>query len=347
VEFVWHGGEPTLCGLDFFKKAVEIQNSCNRGKEITNAIQTNGSLLDDQWCRFLKENRFMVGLSLDGPEHVHNLHRHFKGGGSFKVVYRALELLNKHGVEYNILACVSRGNSRYAVESYRFFKDSGVKFIQFTPIIERLPDQSEAEKGQLFGGREGSTCEVAEWTVKPEDYSQFLIDIFDIWVRNDVGDVFVMNFEAALTQYVGNPAPSCIHARQCGRALVVEKNGDVFACDHHVYPEYRLGNVREDFLKKLANASISLGFGREKEEGLSRQCLECDVLHMCGGGCPKHRFVTNSNGERHNYMCKGYREFFHYSARYLDAITKLLVNGLPASKIMDAFNGPLVIVPKK
>ena len=344
VEFIWHGGEPTLCGLDFFRKAVKIQKACAGGKRIVNSLQTNGSLLDDKWCGFLKENGFIVGLSLDGPEHVHNIHRRTGDQGSFNRTFETLRRLQDSGVEHNILACVTSKSARYAAETYRFFRESGVRFIQFTPVIERLPDAGELENGQTLGGRNTDNRELAPWTVTPKDYGKFLTDIFDTWIRNDVGKIFVMNFEAALAQYLGNPAPGCIHARQCGRALAVEKDGEVYACDHHVYPEFRLGNVHTESLNDMAEASILRGFGREKEEGLSRQCRDCEVLRLCGGGCPKHRFLLNEEGEPQNYMCDGYRQFFRHSLPFLNAMARLLSQGLPAAEIMDAFDGPLMYV---
>jgi uncharacterized protein len=350
VEFVWQGGEPTLLGLDFFRRVVELQKPYARHKTITNSLQTNGTLLDDAWCRFLKQHNFMVGLSLDGPREIHDRYRcDRQGKGSFDAVMRGLKLLQKHGVDYNVMASVGRETAHQPLNVYRFFKDHGVEFIQFVPIIERLPTQTERQEGLSLAGpvvldhTEANTA-TTDWTVLPEEYGDFLIAIYEDWVRHDVGTTFVMNFEWALNAWIGNPAPVCIHAKQCGRSLVIEHNGDVFACDHYVYPDYRLGNILHDDLAAMVASSLQTGFGMDKERALPRWCQECDVLAACRGGCPKHRFAQSPYDEPgQHYLCAGYRKFFMHIRKYLHAMTTLLSHGLPVSEVMKAVDGPLLI----
>ena len=350
VEFVWQGGEPTLLGVEFFQRVVELQHPFAGRKIIRNSLQTNGTLLTDEWCRFLKRHHFMVGISLDGPRKIHDRYRcDSRRKGSFDAVMRGLKLLQKYGVEYNVMASVARETARQPLEVYRFFKEQGVEFIQFVPIIERLPAAPERELGQNLAGpapldRFEPNTEVTPWTVLPQDYGDFLIAIYEEWVQNDVGTTFVMNFEWALNAWIGNPSPVCIHSRQCGRALVIEHNGDLFACDHFVYPQYKLGNILTDDLTQMVEASLRTGFGAGKESALPRWCRDCEVLAACRGGCPKHRFAQSHYSEPGlHYLCAGYAKFFRHIRKYLRAMTTLLENGLPASHIMQAVKGPLVI----
>jgi uncharacterized protein len=350
VEFVWQGGEPTLLGIDFFKRVVELQNPFAGTKTITNSLQTNGTLLNDEWCVFLKKNNFMVGISLDGPKEIHDRYRRDrKGNGTFDQVMAGLRLLQKHKVEYNVLASVARETTTQPLEVYRFLKAAGVEFIQFSPVVERMHDASKSRHGLRLAGpatldKEEKQIDVTPWSVIPEEYGDFLIAIYEEWVRHDVGAVFVMNFEWALNAWINNPSPVCIHAEQCGRSLVLEHNGDVYACDHCVYPEYRLGNVLADALPVLAERSRQAGFGVSKETALPRWCQECKVLAACRGGCPKHRFrQTYYNEPGLQYLCEGYKKFFMHIRKYLRAMTQLLEHGLPASHVMDAVKGPLVI----
>lgn len=350
VEFVWQGGEPTLMGLDFFRKVVREQKQYTGDKTIRNSLQTNGTMLTDEWCAWLRENGFMVGISLDGPRGIHDAYRRTRAGrGSYDDVMWGLKLLQKHGVEYNVLACVARDTAKRPLEVYRFFKDQGVEFIQFTPVVERMPDQASGQSGLKLAGpalldREEKDAQVTPWTVAPEEYGDFLIAVYEDWVRRDVGSVFVMNFEWALNAWIGNPSPVCIHAEQCGRAVVIEHNGDVYACDHFVYQPYRLGNIVEETLAGMVEKSLEKGFGTEKETALPGWCRDCPVLKACWGGCPKHRFMKSPAGEPGlHYLCAGYKKFFLHIRKYLHAMTKLLANGLPASRVMDAVKGPLVI----
>ncbi len=350
VEFVWQGGEPTLLGIDFFQRVLELQRPFVGVRTITNSIQTNGTLLTDEWGSFLGENKFMVGISLDGPEEVHDCYRRDRTGkGSFAQAMRGLRLLQKHHVEYNVLACVARETARQPLEVYRFLREQGVEFMQFAPVVERRADPCFTAHGLHLAGpavldRKEKQDKITQWSVVPSEYGEFLIAVYEEWVRNDVGTVFVMNFEWALNTWLGNPSPVCVHAEQCGRALVVEHNGDVYACDHCVYPEYKLGNVQTDSLANLANRSLATGFGMSKEASLPRQCRECEVLASCRGGCPKHRFaVTRAGGPGLQYLCEGYRNFFLHIRKYQRAMTTLLENDLPVTLVMEAVKGPLVI----
>jgi len=350
VEFVWQGGEPTLAGLDFFRKVVKEQKRYTGEKTIRNSLQTNGTLLTDEWCAFLKKNDFMVGISLDGPKEIHDTYRRNRTGwGTFAEVMRGLKLLQKHKVDYNVLACVARETAGHPLEVYRFFKDAGVKYIQFTPVIERISDKAGQQGGLRLAGpaaldRGEKQTQVTSWTVVPGEYGDFLIAIYEDWVRHDVGEVFVMNFEWALNAWIGNPSPVCIHAEQCGRAVVIEHNGDVYACDHCVFPEYRLGNIAHDTLADMVAKSLDKGFGITKETALPGWCRDCQVLKACQGGCLKHRFKKSPLGEPGlHYLCEGYHKFFLHIGKYLRVMATLLENGLPASKVMDAIRGPLVI----
>lgn len=349
VEFVWQGGEPTLLGIDFYKQVINLQRPFIRQKQIINSIQTNGTLLTDEWCNFFKTNNFLVGLSLDGPREVHDRYRRDSGNrGTFDKVMQGLKLLQKHGVEYNIMATVARETAHAPLAVYRFFKDQGIEFIQFAPVIERSGDDHTRQLGLKLAGpaaldKEEPHIDVTEWSVESEQYGDFLIAVFDEWVRNDVGTTNVMNFEWALHAYIGNPSPVCQHARSCGKSIMLEHNGDIYACDHSMYPEYKLGNIVHDEPLIMVQKSIDRGFG-VKEANLPSCCTECEVLHACWGGCPKHRFNKSATGQPGlQYLCKGYKKFFLYSRKYLHTITQLLGNGLPASYIMEAIKGPLVI----
>jgi uncharacterized protein len=350
VAFVWQGGEPTLAGINFFRRVIELQKPFAGMKTISNSLQTNGTLLTDEWCEFLKEHHFMVGISLDGPQEVHDRYRRDRTGkGTFAKVMDGLGLLQKHGVEFNVMASVARETARTPLDVYRFFKREGVEFIQFVPISERQPMAAEQKLGlrqagpAVLDGDEPNSA-VTPWSVLPEEYGDFLIAIYEDWVGNDVGKTFVMNFEWALNAWIGNPSPVCVHARQCGRALVIEHNGDVYACDHFVYPQYRLGNILSQGLAHMAGESLRTGFGVNKETALPKWCRECDVLAACRGGCPKHRFGQSPMQEPGmHYLCPGYRKFFLHIRKYLRAMTTLLEHGYPASLVMEAVKGPLLL----
>ena len=312
VLFNWHGGEPLLCGLDFFRKAVELQKRYGRGHRIINTIQTNGTLLDAQWCDFFRENGFLVGISLDGPRECHDRYRRMAGGGaSFDAVMRGIEALRTAGVEFNILCTVNDYNACRPLEVYEFFKGLGTQFVQFTPVVERLDPQG----GLLSGDQAGGV--LTPWSVRPKDWGQFLTDIFFRWVKNDVGDFFVNVFDATLAGYVGVDPGNCYFARSCGHALALEYNGDVYACDHYVFPRYRLCNLRDTPLRTLSALPFQQAFGAGKTANLPRECLACRYRSLCNGECPKNRIVeTGEKGRRLNYLCRGYKHFFARTEPY-------------------------------
>jgi uncharacterized protein len=299
VMFSWQGGEPTLMGLDFYRRAVAVQHQFQRpGQVVVNSLQTNGILLDEEWCRFFRNNNFLIGLSLDGPEEVHDRFRRDKGGNAtFEAVMRAVRLLSKHGVEFNILTTVNAANQARPLEVYRFLRNEvGARFLQFIPVIERTES----------GG-------VSEHSIGPRQWGRFLIEIFEEWVRRDVGRITVQIFEAALAAWLGAPPPLCMFAETCGRALVVEHNGDVYACDHFVDREHSLGNLLETPLVALVNQSEQVRFGLNKRDRLPRFCQDCEVRFVCQGECPKNRFAATPDGEPGlNYLCGGYRAFFRH-----------------------------------
>ena len=342
VAFAWQGGEPTLLGIDFFHRALDFQKKYGMGKEISNTLQTNGTLLDESWCDFLSKNNFLVGLSMDGPETVHDVYRLDRAGGSTHVtVLRSLRMMQKYGVEVNVLATVNIESSRRPLEVYRFFKEQGVQFIQFIPIVEREAD-SEAERlGLSLAGppsltQEEKAAAVMPRSVTPRDYGEFLRRIFEEWVRNDVGSIFVMNFEWALGAWADMPAGVCYLSPRCGLNLIIEHNGDIFSCDHFVYPAYRLGNILTDDLGEMVLSKTQIAFGASKETRLPGYCRECDVLFACRGGCPKHRFAKSPDGEPGlNYLCPGFKRFYHHVDPYMKHMVKLIRNGIPVKKIME------------
>ncbi|ACU89192.1 Radical SAM domain protein [Desulfomicrobium baculatum DSM 4028] len=347
--FSWQGGEPTLMGLDFFRRAVELEQKYCQGQAFENTLQTNGTLLTDEWCEFLAQNKFLVGLSLDGPDFVHDRHRRDAAGrGTFERVLRSLKLLQKHGVDYNVMATVGRESARHPLEIYSFFKDQGVRHVQFSPIVEREPDESARALGLNLAtpplARHKSSSAVTPWSVEPESFGDFLVAIFDTWVRHDVGSMFVMNFEWALASALGEEGAVCTMARHCGNACIVEHNGDVYACDHFVYPEYRLGNILTGDVAAMVASKRQLEWGRRKESALPRQCLECPVGRVCRGGCQKHRFVeTESKEAGLNYLCPGYSKYYNHIGKYMVGFRKLAELDFPPERIMGAIDAPLLL----
>lgn len=345
VAFTWQGGEPTLMGLDFYRRAVALQKKYGAGRRISNSFQTNGVLLDDEWCEFLARHHFLVGLSLDGPAEIHNEYRVTKGGRpTHKLVMRALKTLQKHNVQYNALACVNRKSAREPLRVYDFLRSAGVEFIQFIPVVERLADERAGQDGLMLHGPGDLEGRITEWSVRPEDYGDFLIAVFDRWIKHDVGKIFVMNIEWTFASFVGAPGAVCHHQPTCGRSLVVEHNGDVYACDHYVYPEYRLGNMREQSFAQMVDSPGQQDIGKDKYAKLPSQCRKCEVLKACWGGCPKHRFMPGDNGGPGlNYLCPGFHRYFRHLPPYLKAMADLLARGRPASDIMQA---QLMVVKK-
>ena len=332
VAFTWQGGEPSLLGLDFYQKAIELQACYGKGRNISNSFQTNGLLIDDDWCSFFKQHNFLIGLSLDGPARIHDKYRRtIKGNGSHKLVMRALNLLQKHDVRYNVLACVNHTSSQQPLAVYEFLNQAGVKFVQFIPIVERVT--TDAQSGLKLAGPQQAQTAVTDWSVESLEYGKFLTTIFDQWIKRDVGKIFVMNFEWALANFMRVPGAVCHHQPTCGRSLVLEHNGDIYACDHYVYPEYFLGNIQQNSLADMLDNMEQ--FGRNKFAALPARCRECQVLAACWGGCPKHRFI-GSESEPENYLCAGFKHFFQHATPYLQAMRQLMEQGRAVSDIMGA-----------
>ena len=325
----WQGGEPTLMGVDFFERVVAAEAKHRRpGVMVERTLQTNGVLLDERWCRFLRENGFLVGLSIDGPRAMHDAWRVDKAGKpTFDKVLNAVRLLKEHGVEFNVLCTVHSRNGDHPLEVYRFFRDElGARYIQFIPIVERENDT---------GYQEGST--VTERSVGAEQYGRFLSDVFDEWVERDVGDVFVLNFDFSLANWIGSPT-ACIFSPTCGDAVALERNGDLYSCDHFVEPKHLVGNILETPLVELLASEKQRAFGRAKFETLPKFCRECDVLFACYGECPKNRFIKTPDGEDGlNYLCAGYKHFFRHVDRPMRIMASLLRQGRPVPEVMDVW----------
>ncbi len=336
VNFAWQGGEPTILGVEFFEKVVALQKRYANGKQIDNAFQTNGVLLDDRWGAFLAENRFLVGLSIDGPPHLHDYYRVDKGGKpTFDRVVRGIGVLKRHGVEFNTLTCVNRRNARHPLEVYRFLKEIGSGFMQFIPIVERIAETTGPDGLTLISPDRGDDAHLAPWSVEPRAYGEFLVGVFDEWVRHDVGRYFVQIFDIALEAWMGLPPSLCVFAETCGNAMALEHNGDLYSCDHYVYPENRLGNVVEQGLASLVESEQQHAFGQAKRTTLPQHCLDCDVRFICNGECPKHRFLKTPDGEPGlNYLCEGYKRFFHHIDPYMRFMAQELRANRPPANVM-------------
>ncbi len=336
VLFTWHGGETLMRPISFYKKALELQRLYGRGRQIDNCIQTNGTLLNDEWCRFFKENNFLVGISIDGPQEFHDEYRRNKQGlPSFYKTMKGLELLKKHGVEYNAMAVVNDYNVDYPLEFYRFFKSIGCHYIQFAPIVERLGNHNDGTL--LTAPKESSDAiELAEFSVDPVKWGKFLCTLFDEWLKEDVGTYYIQLFDSTLANWVGAQPGVCTLARTCGHAGVMEFNGDVYACDHFVFPEYKLGNIHTQTLTEMMYSQRQMKFGADKQEALPTQCKGCEYLFACNGECPKNRFMHTANGEPGlNYLCKGYKKFFQHVAPYMDFMKKELQAQRPPANVME------------
>ena len=341
ISFAWQGGEPTLLGVDYFRQVVELQKKHAAGKRISNALQTNGVLLDDEWCEFFTANNFLIGLSIDGPRELHDRYRVDKAGKpSFDRVMRGLEFLKKHQTEFNTLTVVNRANSQKPLEVYRFLKETGSKFLQFIPLVERKPDTGAKElqfdySEPPLAGKWSPSEPVTAASVESRQYGEFLVKIFDEWVRQDVGQVFVQLFDSALGSWMGAGASLCVFAETCGTALVLEHNGDLYACDHYVYPRYKLGNLLNQTLGEMVNSPSQRKFGTDKQTTLPKYCRECDVKFACNGECPKHRFLRTIDGEPGlNYLCAAYKRFFNHVDAPMRAMADLVRRGQPAAAIM-------------
>lgn len=341
VMFTWHGGEALLRPISFYKKAIAFQQKYSSGRLIENCIQTNGTLLTDEWCSFFKENDWLVGISIDGPQEFHDRYRCSRSGEpSFSEVMRGIELLNKHGVEWNAMAVVNDYNADYPLEFYRFFKSIGCRYLQFAPIVERIYTNN-SKPCIASSMHKGGT--IADFSVNPEQWGKFLCRIFDEWVRNDVGDFFIQIFDSTLANWVGEHPGVCTLANTCGHAGVLEINGDIYSCDHYVFPEYKLGNLYRNSLIEMMYGEKQLEFGKMKQDALPLQCKKCEFLFACNGECPKNRIIKTSSGEPGlNYLCEGYYRFFSHVSPYMDFMKNELLANRPPSNVMKAISYYLI-----
>ena len=334
VLFTWHGGEPLLRSIDFYRKALSLQQKYAGGRRIDNVIQTNGTLLTDEWCEFFAQNHWLVGISIDGPQPDHDHYRLTAAGKpSWKKVMQGIKLLKKHGVEWNAMAVVNAYNANHPLEFYRFFKENGCQFLQFTPIVERL---TRHEDGRTLASlADKDEISLSEASVAPEQWGYFLCAIFDEWVRKDVGKIFVEIFDCTLANWMGISPGICAYSKECGHAGVMEHNGDVYSCDHFVFPEYKLGNIRDHSLIDMLYGEQQQEFSRLKHSSLPRQCKECDMEFACHGECPKNRFMKDKYGDSGlNYLCPGYYHYYQHVAPYMDYMKQELMAQRPPSNIM-------------
>jgi uncharacterized protein len=336
VHFAWQGGEPTLLGVDFFRTVVALQQKYAGGKIVHNALQTNATLIDDAWGEFLSEHRFLVGVSIDGPRELHDYYRVDKGQApTFDRVMRGISKLKEHKVEFNTLTVVHRENSRYPLEVYRFLKEIGSGFMQFIPIVERKTSEPASDGLVLIQPSFDKAAEVTEWSVEAKAYGNFMARIFDEWVKMDVGRYFVQLFDVALESWLGMDASLCVFRKTCGSAMAMEHTGDVYSCDHFVYPEHKLGNITNMALEQMVSSAQQEKFGNDKRDLLPRMCRECEVRFACNGECPKHRFLKTPDGEAGlNYLCAGYKYFFNYIDPYMRFMANELRAGRPPANIM-------------
>lgn len=334
VLFTWHGGEPLLRSIDFYRKALSLQQKYAGGRRIDNVIQTNGTLLTDEWCEFFAQNHWLVGISIDGPQPYHDHYRLTAAGKpSWQKVMQGIKLLKKHGVEWNAMAVVNAYNVNHPLEFYRFFKENGCQFLQFTPIVER---QTRHEDGRTLASlADKNEIPLSEASVAPEQWGYFLCAIFDEWVRKDVGKIFVEIFDCTLANWMGVSPGICAYSKECGHAGVMEHNGDVYSCDHFVFPEYKLGNIRDHSLIDMLYGEQQQEFSRLKHSSLPRQCKECDMEFACHGECPKNRFMKDKYGDSGlNYLCPGYYHYYQHVAPYMDYMKQELMSQRPPSNIM-------------
>ena len=335
VLFTWHGGEPLMRSIDFYKKALALQKKYAHGKQIDNVIQTNGTLLTDEWCEFFAKNHWLVGISIDGPQEYHDHYRVTPAGKpSWEKVMQGIQLLKKHRVEWNAMAVVNAYNAEHPLEFYHFFRDNSCQYLQFTPIVERLTEHEDGRTlASLADDRE---IPLADASVTPQQWGNFLCTIFDDWVRHDVGKTFVEIFDCTLANWMGVLPGICAYSKECGHAGVMEHNGDVYSCDHFVFPEYKLGNIRDQSLINMLYGEKQQAFSRLKHTSLPRQCKECDMEFACHGECPKNRFEKDKYGEPGlNYLCQGYYQYYTHVAPYMDFMKRELLAQRPPANIMN------------
>jgi len=336
ISFVWQGGEPTLLGIDYYRKALELQKKHANGKRIENVLQTNATLLDDEWCEFFHKHEFLIGVSIDGPEQLHDYYRKTRGEEpTWHKVMEGIKLLKKHKVEFNTLTVVNRHNSYHALEIYRFLKKIGSGFLQFIPIVERMANNPDPLGQNLVTPSYGEDATVTEWSVEPEQYGKFLIEIFDEWVRNDVGRIFVQMFDVTLANWVGENPGLCVFGETCGQATAMEHNGDLYSCDHFVYTDYYLGNIKERSIKDMITSPEQVTFGMDKRDTLPQYCMDCEYRFACHGECPKNRILKTPTGESGlNYLCKAFKMFFAHVHPYMQYMGDELAKKRPPANVM-------------
>ncbi len=336
INFAWQGGEPTLPGVDFYRKAVELQKKYGKGKTIENVLQTNGVTLNDEWCEFFAKNDFLIGISIDGPRKVHDSYRVFKGGQpTFNKVMQGIELLKKYRVEFNTLTCIHHNNAGLGKVIYRFLKKTGSRYMQFIPIVERKLEADSQDQLTLIDPGDKREAVVTEWSLKPPEYGQFLSDIYDEWIKKDVGKIYVQMFDVALANWYGAPSGLCVHSETCGKSMAIEHNGDLYSCDHFVYPNFKLGNIMNNSLGEMVNSGFQNEFGENKKSKLPGYCMECEFRFACHGGCPKHRFTRTPGGEEGlNYFCRSYKKFFGHIKPGMDFMVRELQNQRPPANVM-------------
>ncbi|WP_044185736.1 anaerobic sulfatase maturase [Phytobacter massiliensis] len=334
VLFAWQGGEPTMMGLDFFRRVVALCAKYANGKKIEHALQTNGIVLNDEWASFFAANQFLIGLSIDGPAHLHNQYRVNRAGkGTHEQVVAAMALLKAHNVAFNTLTVVGKHNVGHAREVYDFLLAAGSRHMQFIPLVERMSTEESSVLNLVLPGESAAT--LAPWTVPSWQFGEFLNQIFDIWIQRDVEHVSVQMFDVALAAWTGQPPVLCVHSETCGHAFALESNGDLYNCDHFVYPEHLLGNIHQQSIEEMNNSEQANAFGLAKRETLTPDCRRCDYRFACHGGCPKHRFAVSPTGHPgHNYLCAGYKHFFQHVTRYMNVWRELMANGYPPAAIM-------------
>ncbi len=335
VLFTWHGGEPMMRPIAFYEKVLRLQEKYRGDKQIDNAFQTNGTLITDEWARFFRKNNFLVGLSIDGPEELHDVYRRGRNGrDTFKQVMRGVNTLTRNNVEWNAMATVNDVNVECPTEFYRFFKSIGCHYLQFTPVVERIYCRADGRK--LAAPTDGTIATLADFSVTPEAWGCFLNTIFDEWVKTDVGEYFIQLFDSTLAGWMGMTPSVCTLAPTCGHAAAMEWNGDVYVCDHFVFPEFKLGNLSEQSLTEIMGRPERTEFGENKERLLTRQCRECEYLHACHGECPRNRFATSADGQPgHNYLCSGYHAYFSHVAPYMDYMKHCLLHNTAPAEVME------------
>ena len=334
VTFNWHGGEPLILGLDFYRKAIELEKKYAGDKTVHNTIQTNGTLLNAQWADFFRDNDFLVGISLDGPKDIHDKYRRDKGGApTFDRVLRGLQYLRDHDVQFNTLSTVNKASEGRGQEVYLFLKSVGSRYMQFMPVVEHVMYRKNARPFIVDPATDGAR--LASWSVSSQGFGKFMCDIFDYWVRNDVGQYYVGLFDATLANWCGVPPGTCVYGRTCGGNAVIEHNGDLYPCDHFVYPKYLLGNIRTQSIHSMMESTAQVRFGIDKRNSLPSKCFRCKYLFACNGECPKHRFNRTENGDTGlNALCEGYYKFYDHVAPYMEIMKELLEKEQPPAYII-------------